>query len=326
MLSSTTLPVNHFYLKDTFDSGQPLAFHANYDQFSDTLTYVSGTHIINVRFSGTRTVGSLTIVGKDIRFASADVHTRFRLSDDMEHYYEEMATDDFMRTAIEKYNGMRLTLNDPWETTLCFIISQYNNMKRIRSIVRNIINRYGAPIRDEEDKTIARRFPGSADLMMASEKDLEECGAGFRAKYIKEAAAYCTENLDLAKLKNKKYDALKEELLTITGVGDKVADCIALMGYGKLEAFPIDVWVERTLERAYFKGKKKPIKELHKFATKRWGEYAGYAQQYIFWHGMHLIPESEIQKEQEEASAPMGPPPQPKKASRPRPKKPPKKG
>jgi N-glycosylase/DNA lyase len=296
LLSSTTMPVNHFYLKDTFESGQPLTFHAQYDQFSDTLTYMSGMNIINVRFSGTRAVGSLTVVGRDIRFASAEVHSRFRLADDMEHCYDEIGTDSFMKSAIEKYSGMRLTLNDPWETTLCFIISQYNNMKRIRGIVRNLINRYGTAIKDNDDKMVAKSFPRSADLMSASEKDLMECGAGFRAKYIKEAAEYCTENMDLNKLGNKKYDALKEELLAITGVGDKVADCIALMGYGKLEAFPIDVWVERTLEKAYFKGKKKTIKELHKFAAKKWGAYAGYAQQYIFWHGMHLIPESEVEE------------------------------
>ena len=70
--------------------------------------------------------------------------------------------------------------------------------------------------------------------------------------------------------------------MSISGVGDKVADCIALMGYGKIEAFPIDVWVKRTLEGIYFDGKRKRIGELHSFAGKRWGSYCGYAQQYIF--------------------------------------------
>jgi N-glycosylase/DNA lyase len=287
-MSTITIPVNHFYLKDTFESGQPLSFHAHYDKYSDTLTYITGMEIVNLRFSGTRIVGNLVAAGSGTRFLSNEISTRFRLNDDMEHIYDRIATDDFMKSAIEKYDGMRLTINDPWETALCFIISQYNNMKRIRGIVKAIINKYGDAIKDENDKMVAKSFPTSATMASASERDLMECGAGFRAKYIKEAAAYCTETLDLDKLKSKKYPELKEELLEIKGVGDKVADCIALMGYGKLEAFPIDVWVKRTMEIEYFKGRKKTINELHRFALKKWGEYAGYAQQYIFWQGMHM--------------------------------------
>jgi len=88
--------------------------------------------------------------------------------------------------------------------------------------------------------------------------------------------------MDLYRLRGKGYDSIKESLMEIDGVGDKVADCIALMGYGKLEAFPIDTWVKRMLESIYFGKERRSIAALHEFADERWGKLAGYAQQYLF--------------------------------------------
>ncbi len=280
------IPVRHFCLADTFQSAQPLTFYARYDQDSGTLAYAEDRRALTVRFTGSRETGRLIVECDDVRFARDAVANRFRLTDDMEHVYERIGTDDFMRRAIRRYDGMRLTLNDPWETTLCFIISQFNNVKRIRGIVRRIVERFGEPVNGGGDAS-SMRFPSSADMMRATVKDLMVCGAGFRSKYIASAADYCTNNLDLYKLVGKPYDELKEQLMTIDGVGDKVADCIALMGYGCLEAFPIDVWVKRTIERVYFRGRKITIRRLHDFAEERWGGMRGYAQQYLFWAGMH---------------------------------------
>ena len=82
-----------------------------------------------------------------------------------------------------------------------------------------------------------------------------------------------------------KYEDAKDRLMELNGVGDKVADCILLFGYNKFEAFPIDVWVKRVVERAYFNGRKRSIRQIHDFSVERWGKYRGYAQQYIFWYG-----------------------------------------
>ncbi len=114
------------------------------------------------------------------------------------------------------------------------------------------------------------RFPTSEELSKATVSQLRNCGLGFRAEYIKHAAEYCTNNMDLEQLGRKDYPLLKDSLMEIHGIGDKVADCIALMGYGRLEAFPIDVWVKRTMEKAYFGGKPKKIAEIHDFATEQW--------------------------------------------------------
>lgn len=277
--------LSRFNLKHTFESAQPLTFHGDYDYISNSLIYVSNGRLINVGFYGDDKEGDLVAMGSDPSYVPSEIRKRFRTEDDMEEIYKKIGTDKFVQDAINKYNGMRLTLNDPWETTLCFIISQYNNVPRIRGIVKKVMEKYGTPIKNDAGRAIGYSFPESSVIANATIKDLTACGAGFRAKYIKEAAEYCTDNLDLYKLNSTKYEKMKEQLLEIKGVGDKVADCIILMGYGNLEAFPIDVWVQRTMEKAYFKGKKKSTKELYRFAKKKWGKYAGYAQQYVFHSG-----------------------------------------
>ena len=281
------IKTKNFDIKHTIESGQPLTFFAEYDDAKKNLVYSNANNVIKLNFSGNSINGKITVFDTNQEYAKREIVNRFRLRDDMNFIYSKISTDSFMANSIKNYHGMRLTLNDPWETILCYIISQYNNMKRIRKITKNIIERFGVDIK-EDNKTVAKTFPSSEELLKASEKLLLECGAGFRAKYIKEAAEFCSFNIDLYKLKSKDYYTLKEDLMQISGVGDKVADCIALLGYGKLEAFPIDVWVKRTLENVYFKGKEKKIKDLHKFADKKWGNLSGYAQQYLYWNGMHI--------------------------------------
>ncbi len=251
------MPVSLFNLRHTFESAQPLTFYADYSHASGTLTYPYDSMVINMMHAGGTDKGIIKVVSRNSARAASEVRRRFRLDDNMQLVYKKISTDNFMKKAVSSYRGMRLTVNDPWETTMVFILSQFNNVKRIRLTTRNIINRFGSDITDDYGKVIAKSFPQSRDLLKATEQDYRALGAGFRAKYLKEAANYCTYNIDLHKLPAAKYDKLKESLMSIKGVGEKVADCIVLMGYGNLEAFPIDVWVERMLERVYFKGKKK---------------------------------------------------------------------
>ncbi len=276
------IPVSIFSLKHTFESAQPLTFYADYNEVSNTIVYPYDSSVINLMHSGDDEKGTLHIMGRHAAPATGEVSRRFRLSDDMQKIYKKINTDQSMAKAISAYRGMRLTLNDPWETTLVFIISQFNNVKRIRLITRNIIQRFGKEIYDSGGKAVAKGFPQSADLMKGTEKDFRDLGAGFRAKYIKSAAEYCTNNLNLGKLPAGKYEKLRDSLMEIDGVGGKVADCIALMGYGNLEAFPIDVHIKRAMERIYFKGRKMGMAQIQEFAEGRWGVYRGYAQQYLF--------------------------------------------
>ncbi len=282
--------VRDFAFSYTVESAQPLTFYSDYEVKNGTISFPYKNSMVSLKYHGSNSKGSFYLVGSTDKsgFGSEELSKLFRLNDNMENIYEKISTDAFMKSSVEKYRGMRLTHNDPWITTLVFIISQFNNIKRIRRIVKTLVERYGNVIYDD-NKAVGKAFPKIDTLSKLSVKELMACGTGFRANYIKEASRYCSENLDLYKLSGKSYDTIKSELMQVRGVGDKVADCIALMGYGKLEAFPIDTWVKRVVERVYFKGRKKSIKEIHAFAEDRWGALAGYAQQYLYWHGMHSL-------------------------------------
>jgi N-glycosylase/DNA lyase len=291
MYSSTPdgFKIKDFDIRHTMESAQPLTFHADYESSKGIINYTTDKHLIKINFSGDNKNCHVKLQSDNISTAKKEFVKRFRLNDNMKEIYSHIETDKFMNESVKRYRGMHLTLSDPWETTLCFIISQYNNVKRIRLITKRFVSEFGREITDRNGNLVGRSFPTSKDLLNFGEKEFRLCGAGFRAKYIASAAEYCTNNLDLYKLKNKSYENVKGELMKISGVGDKVADCISLMGYGKMKAFPIDVWVKRTLENVYFKGKKKSIKDLHKFVEEQWdNKYLGYAQQYIFWGGRNI--------------------------------------
>ncbi len=263
-------------VRHTIESGQPLTFLADCDWKKGRFSYVDNGKKVTFKVSGGPENAILTLA-RGAPDSMERAAARFRIDESLNSIYNKINTDKFMHSAISRYKGMRLTKNDPWETTVCFILSQYSNIKRIRQNVRSVVDTFGTRTIDG-----STRFPTSEELMGASEKQLRGLGLGFRAKYIKHAAEYCTNNMDLSRLGRKDYTLLKGSLMEINGVGDKVADCIALMGYGRLEAFPIDVWVKRTMEKAYFGGKKKRIQEIHEFASDQWGKHRGYAQQYIF--------------------------------------------
>ncbi len=282
MWDEGTMRVYDFNLKHTFESAQPLAFYADYDAASRTLTFPFGCGIARVSCIGGGRVCDLSASGISRRA----LRRLFRLYNEMRPIYRSIGTDDFMRKAIRAYYGMRLTLNDPWITTVCFIISQFNNLKRIRRITKSLIATLGDPIDNgEAPQGAARAFPSGEAMMRAGKRALLRCGLGFRWRYMLGAAEFCTHNVDLRAYAGKGYAEVKSMLMEMNGVGEKVADCIALMGFGKTEAFPVDVWVKRTMERVYFCGSKQSAASIREFAALRFGRLAGYAQQYIYWYG-----------------------------------------
>ena len=278
MRSRTLMDTEQFDIMHTFESAQPLTFFGDYDYAKKEITYPFMDRIVKIDRFG-------RILEGDGGRVKADVARRFRIDEDISAIYSGISTDEFIRSSIKEYTGMRLTHNLPWETTLVFILSQFNNVKRIRMITKKLMEKYGDPVFDAEGARAGNGVPGPEALSSASVEGLMSCGTGFRAKYLISAARYCSSSLDLDDLSGKDYYTIKEELTGIDGVGDKVADCIALMGYGKLEAFPIDTWIKRLVEAVYFRGRKRSPKQIHEFASRRWGAYAGYAQQYIFWYG-----------------------------------------
>ena len=269
-------------LKYTVESGQPLTFYSDFHsgRVEDKLSYPTSKGQINVKFNKRTKNMALSYDGNYTSLsAKNEVRKRLGLRPDLPKIYDLINTDQFMAKAIAEFYGMRITENEPWEATLCFVISQFNNLKRIRHIISNLRNRFG------EGYEGPRKFPTPQSIATASLSDIRSCGTGFRDKYLKSVAEEFSSGFDPKRLYRMKYDDAKEELMRLDGIGDKVADCILLFGYNKLEAFPIDVWIKRVVEKAYFNGKKKSIRQIHDFSIERWGNYRGYAQQYLFWYG-----------------------------------------
>lgn len=172
--------------------------------------------------------------------------------------------------------GIRILRQEPWEALCTFIISQNNNIKRIKGIVDRLCTTFGNKIGDTDFYT----FPKPETLAKLTPVDLAPLRAGFRNKYIIDASRkVATGEVDLEKCKNIPYDDARAELCKIKGVGNKVADCTLLFGMHRIEAFPIDVWMRRAMERL-FPG----------MTGEDFGEYAGIAQQYIF-HYARMHPE-----------------------------------
>ncbi|MDE1854755.1 MAG: DNA-3-methyladenine glycosylase 2 family protein [Candidatus Micrarchaeota archaeon] len=278
-----SMRVGDFDITHTIESAQPLTFIGDERPDRKGITYTCGDSFVEVDQRGKRLAyrayGSLGRAR-----LSREIIARFGLGDDMGDVYRRIGTDAFMKKAVSRYRGMRITRNEPWETALCFVISQFNSVKRIRGIVKRLIAAYGREhtFSAGSVRLSFRSFPSPESIAERSTGDLMAHGAGFRARYMRAVAREWSEQRGFSKLRDKDYAEAKEELMSLEGVGDKVADCILLFGYGRLEAFPIDTWIKRVVERVYFRGRKQSIRKIHEFADERWGAYAGYAQQYMF--------------------------------------------
>jgi len=185
--------------------------------------------------------------------------------------------DSVLKEAINFAKGTRILRQEPFECLISFIISQNNRIPMIKTIVNNISEKFGEKIENYYT------FPSIEELKNATVEELNECKTGFRSGYIRDAVSKISAGeLSLCDIEKLSYADLKTELMKIKGVGEKVSDCVALFAYAKLDAFPIDVWVKRITEHFYFDGKDTAKDKIEVFAKEKFGEYSGYAQQYLF--------------------------------------------
>ncbi len=176
-----------------------------------------------------------------------------------------------MRRAAEVSAGIRILRQEPWETLCSFIISQNNNIPRIKKIISSLCENFGEMTEDGRGKC----FPTAKALADAGEDKIFALKTGFRAKYITDAARrVASGELDLeAVIRMETYDEAEAELMKIKGVGPKVAACALLFGFGKTEAYPVDTWMKKVAARHFKEGPD----------PKKFGKYAGVAQQYLFY-------------------------------------------
>lgn len=215
------------------------------------------------------------------------IRTYFDLDTDYEIYKEKLKKiDTYMKESIEYGSGIRILNQDLWECIISFIISANNNIPRIKKIIENLSRTYGKKIVFEGRDYYT--FPDEVALSKASIEDLRNMGLGFRDVRVYNTTKMIIENnVNLESI--KKLDStedMRNILLSLDGVGPKVADCILLFSLKRWDVFPIDVWVRRVMNDLYIKKddeKKVNKKEILELATKKYGDISGLAQQYLFY-------------------------------------------
>ena len=171
----------------------------------------------------------------------------FDLDRDYSLLCEGFCADNALKTAVEQFPGIRILRQEPWEALCSFIISQNNNIPRIKGIIERLCTAFGENIGGG-----SFAFPTARTIANLSADDLAPIRAGFRAKYILDAAAkVASGEIALENLAEMPLDEARGELMKIKGVGLKVAECALLYGCGRFDAFPVDVWVKRLIEELY---------------------------------------------------------------------------
>lgn len=198
-----------------------------------------------------------------------DFNGLWKIYFDLDRNYEKIVTsytDESLKTACKNFPGIRILKQDEWEAICSFIISANNNIPRIKGIIERFCENFGERVGDSYS------FPSAEKIATLTVEDLAPIRAGFRAKYIIDAAQKISSGqVDIEKIKALPFDEAKAELLKIKGVGEKVAQCALLYGFGRVEAFPVDVWVKRILSELYPDGFPEEYRETQ-----------GIAQQYLF--------------------------------------------
>ena len=285
---------SHIDLADTLECGQAFRYEC-VKREKNYVEYITVVSDVLIRV-GQAERGELLFFGITDEEFESTVRPYFALDTDYNEIIRDVSehTDsEWLKSAATEADGIVILAQDPWEALFSFIISQNNNIPRIRKIVRAISAEYGknlallrgvpkcplqnADFAPSEEKCkscgACYSFPRATDVVLRPE-GLLPSHPGFRYKYLLDAAEkVASGECDLEAIAAaKSYEVTLNELKKICGVGDKVASCTALFGFGNLEAFPIDVWMKRAID-TYFDGSLDP---------KTLGKYAGVAQQYIF--------------------------------------------
>ena len=265
-----------FSLKYTLESGQSF----RWSRIDDAYYGVVEGRILRLQQKNTSTLIIESSRNEDEQIITKFLFHYLDLNRELASILTAVSVDAYIARAIDHFWGMRVLNQELWETIASFILSQNNNISRIRNIIHTLSEKFGEKI--EFNGYMNYTFPTPNSLADAGIEEIFSCGTGYRARYLWNAAAKISNGeLLLDMLKRSPYTDAKKELMKLEGVGEKVADCICLFSLGHLEALPIDVWIKRIFEQIYLR-KKASVNEIRQFARNYFGEYIGYAQQYLF--------------------------------------------
>ena len=268
--------IKDFNPKHIFECGQCFRWIKEDDE---SYTGVAKGRVINVSKQGDKVFLKNTNLDdfNNIWFEYFDLGTDYGK---IKHILSE--NDAIMKEAVKYGSGIRILHQELWETIISFIISQSNNIPRIKGIIERLCENFGEQILFEGN--IYYSFPGPEKIGSLSLEDLSVIRAGFRDKYILAAAdAFNSGTLSDSLLKSVSTADAKKALVSVKGIGNKVSDCILLFGLGRVDSFPVDVWIKRIMEYCYF-DEEQTIPVISRFAAEKFGSLGGYAQQYLFFY------------------------------------------
>ena len=272
---------NSFELKDIFECGQCFRWNRQEDE---SYTGVIKNAIINVKKENENIIFTAKCDG-DIKEI---IEYYFDLKTNYEDIKQKLSNiDKYLKTSVEYGKGIRILNQDLWETIISFIISANNNIPRIKGIIERLSKKYGNEIEWNGQKYYT--FPTPEQLKDATVQDFRNLGLGFRDIRLYETTQMILKKeVDLEKLRNNpNTQEIRNELLKLSGVGPKVADCILLFSdLKRFDVFPIDVWVRRVMNDLYIKENdetKVSKAKIEKLAEEKFGDLKGLAQQYLFY-------------------------------------------
>lgn len=272
--------IESFETKDIFECGQCFRW---YQEKDSSFTGVFGRNVMNVKQEKENVIFQGICEG--------EINKVVKEYFDLERNYMKLKNelskiDSNIAKSIQYGKGIRILNQELWETIVSFIISANNNIPRIKGIIERLCQNYGEEIKWNQKSYYT--FPTPKQLKNVTIEDYRKLGLGFRDKRLFETTHMILEDkINLEELeKEENTKKVREELLTLAGVGPKVADCILLFSTLKrFEVFPIDVWVRRVMNELYIKKEESKLskKEILTLAEKKFGNMAGLAQQYLFY-------------------------------------------
>lgn len=263
-----TVELDNFSMKEICQSGQCFRMK---ETEKNTFELIAGDKYLKVTQEGT----IVNFHCSDVEFLCYWV-LYFDLDADYEKYIDAInPRDSYLVQAAEAGRGIRILRQDLWEMIITFLISQQNNITRIRGCVERLCQHYGKHLK-AEDGTEYYAFPTPEELVKATEEELRALGMGYRARYLVETSrSICQGEISLEKIQSMRYyRRARKELLKLSGVGEKVADCICLFALHHMDAFPVDTHIKQVLDAHYRRG----------FPNRRYRGMRGIMQQYIFYY------------------------------------------
>ncbi|HXI68861.1 MAG TPA: DNA glycosylase [Verrucomicrobiae bacterium] len=312
--SEILLRVRDYDLDATLDSGQAFRWHRTEERgrparefrdhageppaLLDSWTGIIGTHQVRLTQTpdGIHATTAAPVENWDWlrQFLQTEI--------DLAAVLKTFPDDEPMRAAVAACPGLRLLKQDPWECLASFILSSTKQIVQIRQIIALLCERFGEPcsgvsaerrkpLQADECGSLPKAatpalpfaFPTPQRIAACTEAELRDCKMGFRAPSLLAAAREIAEGrFDLERIRQLPHAEARAELMKLRGVGGKIADCVLLFACGFDAAFPVDVWIERALQRLYFPRRRASEQRLRRFAATHFGPHAGYAQQYLF--------------------------------------------